>query len=85
MKKLSAIFMSVFVLIVGAFMSACGGQNVKVKFTDQDCYVEMYIGEDVGNIEAYKNIDKLIKSSKRVIWVKEGSFSSSAKIVSNVL
>ena len=34
---------------------------------------EMYIGEDVGNIEAYKNIDKLIKSSKRVIWVKEGN------------
>ena len=47
MKKLSAIFMSVFVLLVGAFMSACGGQNVKVKFTDQDCYVEMYIGDEL--------------------------------------
>lgn len=34
---------------------------------------EMYIGENVGNIEAYKNIDKLIKESKRVIWVKEGN------------
>ena len=34
---------------------------------------EMYIGENVGNIEAYKNIDKLIKESRRVIFVNEGS------------
>ena len=29
--------------------------------------------QSVGMDEAYKNIDKLIKSSKRVIWVKEGN------------
>lgn len=34
---------------------------------------EMYIGENVGNIEAYKNIDKLIKESRRVIFVNEGN------------
>ena len=34
---------------------------------------EMYIGDTVGNIDAYKNIDKLIKESKRIIWVKEGN------------
>lgn len=34
---------------------------------------EMYIGDNVGNIDAYKNIDKLIKESKRIIWVKEGN------------
>ena len=34
---------------------------------------KMYIGENVGKIEAYKNIDKLIKESKSVIWVKEGN------------
>lgn len=34
---------------------------------------EMYMGDNVGNIDAYKNIDKLIKESKRIIWVKEGN------------
>ena len=34
---------------------------------------EMYTGANVGNIEAYKNIDKLIKESTRIIFVKEGS------------
>lgn len=34
---------------------------------------KMYVGENVGKIEAYKNIDKLIKESKSVIWVKEGN------------
>lgn len=34
---------------------------------------KMYTGENVGKIEAYKNIDKLIKESKNVIWVKEGN------------
>ncbi len=33
---------------------------------------EMYVGENVGNIDAYKNIDKLIKESRRVIFVNEG-------------
>ena len=46
MKKLSAILLSVFVLFVGAFMAACG-QNVKIKFTDQDNYVELYIGDEL--------------------------------------
>ena len=34
---------------------------------------EMYIGANVGNIEAYKNIDKLIKESTRIIFVKKNS------------
>ncbi|MGN0374848.1 MAG: D-alanine--D-alanine ligase family protein [Butyrivibrio sp.] len=34
---------------------------------------DMYIGENVGNIDAYRNIDKLIKESHRVIMVNEGS------------
>ena len=34
---------------------------------------EMYVGENIGNIEAYKNIDALIKESRRVIFVNEGS------------
>lgn len=32
---------------------------------------EMYIGEEIGNIEAYKNIDKLLKQSQRVILLNE--------------
>ncbi len=32
----------------------------------------MYVGEDVGKIEAYKDIDALIKRSVRVIMVREG-------------
>ncbi len=32
---------------------------------------DMYIGENVGNIEAYKDIPALLKSSRRVIPVKE--------------
>jgi D-alanine-D-alanine ligase len=34
---------------------------------------EMYVGDNIGNIEAYKNIDALIKESRRVIFVNEGS------------
>lgn len=34
---------------------------------------EMYIGEDIGKIEEYKNIDTLIKKSQRVIIVNEGN------------
>ena len=33
---------------------------------------EMYIGENIGNISAYKNIDTLLKDSQRVIMVNEG-------------
>lgn len=33
---------------------------------------EMYVGEDVGNIEAYKNIPELLKKSQRVIMVNDG-------------
>ncbi len=33
---------------------------------------EMYVGEDIGKIESYKNIDELLKKSKRVIMVNEG-------------
>ncbi len=33
---------------------------------------EMYIGDNVGNIDSYKNIDKLINESRRVIFVNEG-------------
>lgn len=32
---------------------------------------EMYIGEDIGNIDAYKDIDGLLKKSQRVIMVNE--------------
>lgn len=33
---------------------------------------EMYVGEDIGNIEAYKNIPELLKKSQRVIMVNDG-------------
>ncbi|MCR4814631.1 MAG: D-alanine--D-alanine ligase [Lachnospiraceae bacterium] len=33
---------------------------------------EMYVGEEIGNIEAYKDIDSLLKKSQRVIMVHEG-------------
>ena len=32
---------------------------------------EMYIGEKIGQIESYKNIDELLKSSQRVIMLNE--------------
>nr|MBQ8251869.1 D-alanine--D-alanine ligase [Lachnospiraceae bacterium] len=32
---------------------------------------EMYIGESVGDIESYKNIDELLKKSQRVIMIHE--------------
>lgn len=32
---------------------------------------EMYIGQEIGNIEAYKNIGELIKKSQRVIMLNE--------------
>lgn len=32
---------------------------------------EMYIGESVGDIEAYKNIDELLKKSHRVVMIRE--------------
>ena len=31
---------------------------------------EMYIGEEIGKIESYKNIDELLKKSQRVIPIK---------------
>ena len=34
---------------------------------------EMYIGNNVGKIESYKDIDKLLQDSQRVIMVNEGS------------
>lgn len=33
---------------------------------------EMYVGDLVGDIEAYKNIDEIIKKSQRVIMINEG-------------
>ena len=33
---------------------------------------EMYIGEDIGKIESYRNIPELLKRSTRVILVNEG-------------
>lgn len=33
---------------------------------------EMYVGDDIGNIECYKDIDGLIKRSQRVIMINEG-------------
>lgn len=33
---------------------------------------EMYVGEDVGKIESYKDIDALLKKSQRVIMVNDG-------------
>ena len=33
---------------------------------------EMYIGEDIGKIESYKDIDSLLKKSQRVIMINEG-------------
>lgn len=63
------------VSVISAIQAIMSMDTVKYEITP--VYIakngEMYIGEDVGNIEAYKNIDKLIKSSKRVIWVKEGN------------
>lgn len=32
---------------------------------------EMYVGEEIGKIEAYKNIDELLKKSQRVIMLNE--------------
>lgn len=34
---------------------------------------EMYVGENVGNIESYKNIPKLLKESKKVAFVNDGN------------
>ena len=33
---------------------------------------EMYIGDSIGDIESYKNIDELLKKSQRVIMINEG-------------
>jgi len=33
---------------------------------------EFYVGDDIGKIEAYKDIDSLIASSQKVVWVNEG-------------
>ena len=33
---------------------------------------DMYIGEDIGKIESYKDIDGLLKRSQRVIMMNEG-------------
>ena len=33
---------------------------------------EMYVGDDIGNIECYKDIDGLLKRSQRVIMINEG-------------
>lgn len=33
---------------------------------------EMYIGDEIGNIDSYKDIDSLLKKSQRVIIVNEG-------------
>lgn len=33
---------------------------------------EMYVGEDIGKMEAYKDIDALLKRSQRVIFVNDG-------------
>ena len=33
---------------------------------------EMYVGEDIGKIECYKDIDGLLKRSQRVIMINEG-------------
>ena len=32
---------------------------------------DMYIGEDIGKIESYKNIDALLSKSQRVIMINE--------------
>ncbi len=32
---------------------------------------EFYVGDEVGNIESYKNIKNLLEKSQRVVWVKE--------------
>lgn len=34
---------------------------------------EMYIGDSIGDIESYKNIDELLKKSQRVIMINEDS------------
>ena len=33
---------------------------------------QFYVGEDIGKIEAYKDIDGLLSRSQKVIWVNEG-------------
>lgn len=34
---------------------------------------EMYVGDDIGKIESYKDIDALLKKSQRVIMIHEGN------------
>ena len=33
---------------------------------------DYYVGEDIGKIEAYRNIPELLKNSTQVVWIKDG-------------
>lgn len=44
-------------------------ETIPVYITKQN---EFYVGDDIGKIEAYKDIDGLIARSQKVVWVNEG-------------
>lgn len=44
-------------------------ETIPVYITKQN---EFYVGEDIGKIEAYKDIDGLLSRSQKVVWVNEG-------------
>lgn len=44
-------------------------ETIPVYITKQN---EFYVGEDIGKIEAYKDIDGLLARSQKVVWVNEG-------------
>ena len=44
-------------------------ETIPVYITKQN---EFYVGDDIGKIEAYKDIDGLLARSQKVVWVNEG-------------
>lgn len=44
-------------------------ETIPVYITKQN---EFYVGDDIGKIEAYKDIDGLMSRSQKVVWVNEG-------------
>ncbi len=44
-------------------------ETIPVYITKQN---EFYVGDDIGKIEAYKDIDGLLSRSQKVVWVNEG-------------
>ena len=44
-------------------------ETIPVYITKQN---EFYVGDDIGKIEAYKDIKGLLERSQKVVWVNEG-------------